>query len=359
MGRGEHPGPGDEAEVLVCVEVHAARALVDALRGVRLVSTGGPMGPWIFDAVVLHVSITTRRRANTRCPSPIRGAVRLHLARASSPPLQPLLLTTRHVCHRRLATAIDSDVSRGHRPLFVPRDGVPVPPHPPTHTHRHTHTFRPLLALVLARFIVVVLHLFRLCRHTAFLPQLRATTGAPASTARTGTPGRSSPVRTPTCSRPYEAGTCSTTTRNGASQKSAPNAFNETVAFDNGTVIERQRPRLLLFFLLFPPGKWSSPLTACPVFWSGVMDTLPTGVCPSDRNATSSPPTWTLVQPIGPLTHDRATVRIPLLFLGPQWTIFEVTSSSKKTIFWTGSRVKHFGPLWPFFRSVLKRPELE
>ena len=87
--------------------------------------------------------------------------------------------------------------------------------------------------------------------------------------------------------------------------KSAPNAFTLTVPFDNSTVVQfcqRQRPQVVF-------GKDGMP----GWFWSGVMEPASSGKCPDDRNATSSPPTWTLVQAIGrpppaPATPQAATV---------------------------------------------------
>jgi hypothetical protein len=68
-----------------------------------------------------------------------------------------------------------------------------------------------------------------------------------------------------------------------------PDAFNSTVVFDNGTVIElcqRQRPQVV-FAEDGMPG-W---------FWTGVMDGA--RPCPHDSTAHGNPPTWTLVQAIG------------------------------------------------------------
>jgi hypothetical protein len=72
----------------------------------------------------------------------------------------------------------------------------------------------------------------------------------------------------------------------------AKNAFNGTVTFDNGTVIQvcqRQRPQIVLHPEDGMPG-W---------FWSGVMLPLPNGSCPRNDRHPASNPTFTLVQAIG------------------------------------------------------------
>lgn len=73
--------------------------------------------------------------------------------------------------------------------------------------------------------------------------------------------------------------------------KQEPNAFNLTVPFDNGTVAEfcqRQRPQIVMASDGMPG--W---------LWSGVMVRDAQGNCPSSDHVSTSPPTWTLAQPIG------------------------------------------------------------
>ena len=76
----------------------------------------------------------------------------------------------------------------------------------------------------------------------------------------------------------------------GWEEAQGENAFNETVEFDNGTVIhvcQRQRPQIV-FAEDGMPG-W---------FWSGVMLPL-NGVCPENDLHPAKNPTFTLVQAIG------------------------------------------------------------